>query len=653
MAYDFTGVNTKYLSGASPLSAGPFSISCWGRQDVSVSTKNTLAFLGVSSTDDNYYSLYTDNTNPPKVGVIMRAGSFSGNLTVLEAPLGQWNHYGVGIPSSPATGKVWCNGVSAALSNGVSPAGIDVLGVGCVVGNTKQQPWDGGGAEVAVWNVVLTDEEWALLAKRISPPMIRPGNLVHYRSLIRTLNHPFAPGGTLVNTGSVGVRAHPPMVYGSSRRRVWTVPATVPEAPTISLSAYSPEVLLATVTTVNDGYSPITFAHIEYRETLVGGSWTANSMAGSPFVFLVSGLTPNTAYDVRAKQENAIGEGPYSAISVITMPEPADQEALAIMGWDEWEPTPPLHAGGTWTQEDIQQVLGLPTDPLVFRELSRIVSVPTDLTHSLVRAASASIESLVTRIADVQPPCEWTLQLSPQGAMRIESIAQTLSGYVVPLEWFLPLVASRALQHEWSVEISKAQPVPLEWIAETSKAMTMHSEAWGMVQVSSLVGFENRGSIGSLTTLRSLQYEWVLGVSRESGLIPHWHGITVRLQSSPLLESGRGILRSHVLPIEWAVSVGNAKSAISEYLQSPMASPVLPHEVLGLVRSPREAMDEVRRWVAAPHAVTGEWAIAHQSGRVLPVEALRVASAGGFVLYEGWGEHGRFFVIPFEVLKQI
>ena len=89
MAYDFTGVNTKYLSGSAPLTAPPFSLACWAWQDVVVSSKNTLLYLGVSSTDSNFWQLYTDNASPPKLGVIMKdGGTFSGNLSALTAATG-------------------------------------------------------------------------------------------------------------------------------------------------------------------------------------------------------------------------------------------------------------------------------------------------------------------------------------------------------------------------------------------------------------------------------------------------------------------------------------------------------------------------------------------------------------------------------------
>lgn len=214
-------------------------------------------------------------------------------------------------------------------------------------------------------------------------------------------------------------------------------------------------------------------------------------------------------------------------------------------------------------------------------------------------------------------------------------------------------VLERSASHEWIMNLGVERVVPAAWLTAAFSQRTAFADYWGPVTVARVVSMESRGQIASIDQARTVGHEWVLAVSRESGVIPHWHGISVIFQSSPVLESSRGMLRLHVLPMEWVVSVENAKSASSESLQSPIASLVLPHEALGLVRAPREVMDEARQWLASPHAVTGEWAIAHQAGKVLPFESLRATKVGGLVPYEDWGMHGRFFVIPFEILKQI
>lgn len=251
-------------------------------------------------------------------------------------------------------------------------------------------------------------------------------------------------------------------------------------------------------------------------------------------------------------------------------------------------------------------------------------------------------------------PLEWGILVPVSPVMLpMEWQVAALRQYDSQVEHAGLHVSIRGCAHEWIMNLGVERVVPAAWLTAAFSQHTAFVDYWGPVTVSRLVSMESRGQIASIDQARTVGHEWVLAVSRESGVIPHWHGISVSLQASPVLESSRGMLRLHVLPMEWVVSVENAKSASSESLQSPIASLVLPHEALGLVRAPREVMDEARRWLASPHAVTGEWTIAHQAGTVLPVESLRVATVGGLVPYEDWGMHGRFFVIPFEILKQI
>ena len=69
----------------------------------------------------------------------------------------------------------------------------------------------GSIAEPAVWNVVLTDAEVAILGAGFSPLFVRPQNLVFYPDLIRGLNDKVG-GLTLTANGTV-VSAHPPIIY--------------------------------------------------------------------------------------------------------------------------------------------------------------------------------------------------------------------------------------------------------------------------------------------------------------------------------------------------------------------------------------------------------------------------------------------------------
>lgn len=81
----------------------------------------------------------------------------------------------------------------------------------------------------------------------------------------------------------------------------------------------SSQVALAWTAPASDGGSSITDYTVEYRQTLVGGSWTAFShSAGTGTSRTVTGLSNGTGYDFRVSAVNAIGTGTPSSTATGT-----------------------------------------------------------------------------------------------------------------------------------------------------------------------------------------------------------------------------------------------------------------------------------------------------------------------------------------------
>ena len=175
------------------------------------------------------------------------------------------------------------------------------------------------------------------------------------------------PGEAVTSLGYSWTTSINAVLYGMEVKQA--VAATVPDAPSITASGHAPESIRVLVTPgASDGGSPRTNRHFEFRPTLVGGAWTRESDGtGTTVSYLIRNLTPNTQYDTRVIDQNAIGESLPSTVAVATTPETADPEALALIDFANPWPvvTPPLFGGGTVTQADIQHVLRLPIIPEV------------------------------------------------------------------------------------------------------------------------------------------------------------------------------------------------------------------------------------------------------------------------------------------------
>ncbi len=100
-----------------------------------------------------------------------------------------------------------------AVFNTGTPSSNNTIGTNSV-GNS--QYWDGTIAELGIWDVKLTDDEFLILADRYSPLFVRPQNLVGYWRLIRGINDEIL-GIVGSNNGSIVV-PHPPIIYPANVR---------------------------------------------------------------------------------------------------------------------------------------------------------------------------------------------------------------------------------------------------------------------------------------------------------------------------------------------------------------------------------------------------------------------------------------------------
>jgi hypothetical protein len=124
---------------------------------------------------------------------------------------GNWNHYAVSITGSGGTH--YRNGATDGTFAHTAPGSYS--GTKRIAAQSNGgSPFAGDLAAIGVWNVGLTADEIASLAKGVPPDAVRPANLVEYWPLYGR-NSPeqgliSGISGTL--TGSPTVAEHPPMM---------------------------------------------------------------------------------------------------------------------------------------------------------------------------------------------------------------------------------------------------------------------------------------------------------------------------------------------------------------------------------------------------------------------------------------------------------
>jgi hypothetical protein len=196
MARLFDDAQSQYLENANAIvSAVPFSVSMWVYPDADLS----MIFMSIADTagDTNYFDLRMSATTL-KAGISASdtGSGFSNAGATAALTLNQWNHI-AGVFSAVDSRTIYLNGGNSNTdSHSRTPAGIDNTAIGALVRTGVAAATSGRIAEVGIYNVALTDDEIAELAKGASPLLVKPANLVAYWNLFgRSCPEPDIVGG--------------------------------------------------------------------------------------------------------------------------------------------------------------------------------------------------------------------------------------------------------------------------------------------------------------------------------------------------------------------------------------------------------------------------------------------------------------------------
>jgi Concanavalin A-like lectin/glucanases superfamily len=104
---------------------------------------------------------------------------------------GAWHACGISYDNSSLFNEpvFYLDGTKPSYTEAVVPSGTlnDASGTAILIGNasTNDRAIDGMLAEVAIWDAILTDDEFFALCKGYSPLLIRPASLVEYVPMVR------------------------------------------------------------------------------------------------------------------------------------------------------------------------------------------------------------------------------------------------------------------------------------------------------------------------------------------------------------------------------------------------------------------------------------------------------------------------------------
>lgn len=231
MSIAFNGVN-QYLrrttgNPSTPIQVFPFTVCAWA-YPFSTSTGDAVVGFGIDGTRTNF-SINTSGTQAR--WALQSVRSDTGAAVTLPTSAintivaNQWQFVCGTVNGSYTTGTAWQienwsltvntttrkQTIATPIIQGVS---YNRCSIGGWFRNTASLYFEGYIAEVAGWNVVLSDAEILSLAKSVKPPMIRPESLVMYFPGIRETDQELVRGLTFTNINSVGATADHPRRYG-------------------------------------------------------------------------------------------------------------------------------------------------------------------------------------------------------------------------------------------------------------------------------------------------------------------------------------------------------------------------------------------------------------------------------------------------------
>ncbi|KKK85173.1 hypothetical protein LCGC14_2775960, partial [marine sediment metagenome] len=188
MARLFDDASSEYLTiNSTVLTATPITMACWFNSD-SITAGQMLICITDTATGDHFFYMKAggDVASDP-VRIIARDTGNGVADTSTGYSANTW-HHACGVFASTTSRSAYLDGggkISNTTSITPSAAALDATTIGVLRTNALAEYMSGRIAEVAIWNIALTDGEVAILALGYSPLFIHPQSLVAYWPLIR------------------------------------------------------------------------------------------------------------------------------------------------------------------------------------------------------------------------------------------------------------------------------------------------------------------------------------------------------------------------------------------------------------------------------------------------------------------------------------
>lgn len=213
MAYSFARGSSQYLSTAStPVTTYPTTMAAFYKTS-NTANNQTLVSICIPPFNGTNFFLNAEGAGNKKISAYSNSNSPSnGASTSITYPTSTW-FSGAGVFSAANSRTAYLDGGSSGTdTTNIVTQNLTQIRIGALIISIGLVDYaDGDIAEVAIWNVVLTDGEIASLGKGFKASRIRPQSLVFYAPLIRNLQD--TKGAlAITNNNTATVATHPRVI---------------------------------------------------------------------------------------------------------------------------------------------------------------------------------------------------------------------------------------------------------------------------------------------------------------------------------------------------------------------------------------------------------------------------------------------------------
>lgn len=191
----------RYASGI--VTSPPLTIAAWAKSSISGSVQTIAGVFQSGSSANSYLALGMVAANTVFATSADNAGNSATANTSTTFATNTWFH-GCAVFAAVNDRRVYLNGAGKGTNaTSRTPSGINRTSVGYFDGGAGNSPFAPAGtgdiAEVAMWNIALTDADVLCLSRGIHPFLVRPDSLIGYWPLIGS----YSPEINLVSNTSV------------------------------------------------------------------------------------------------------------------------------------------------------------------------------------------------------------------------------------------------------------------------------------------------------------------------------------------------------------------------------------------------------------------------------------------------------------------